>query len=164
MTLEEIMDKVASFNPRYVTVTGGEPLAQKSACEQLLTLLCNKGYKVSIETSGAMDVSGVDPRVTKVVDLKTPDSGELEKNLWSNLQHLNEQDEIKFVICSRKDYDWARMKLDECNLPSLCDVLFSPCHGRQSATQLADWIIEDNLTVRFQLQLHKLLWNDEPGH
>jgi 7-carboxy-7-deazaguanine synthase len=163
-SLDSIMAQVAAYEPKYVTVTGGEPLAQKAGCEELLTRLCDQGYLVSLETSGAMDVSGVDPRVTKVLDLKTPDSGEMSKNLWSNLAHLNHHDEVKFVICSRQDYDWARMKLDEHQLHKQCDVLFSPSFGQLNATELADWIIADNLPVRFQIQLHKLLWNDEPGH
>lgn len=164
MPLDAVVEQVESYNPRFVTVTGGEPLAQKAPCEELLVALCDRGYSVSLETSGAMDVSGVDPRVTKVLDLKTPDSGEMSKNLWSNLEYLNPHDEVKFVICSRQDYDWARMKLDEHQLHNMCDVLFSPSFGQQNATELADWIIADNLPVRFQIQLHKLLWNDEPGH
>lgn len=164
MTQEEILTKVAEFNPKYITVTGGEPLAQKAPCEALMTQLCDKGYSVSIETSGAMDISAVDPRVNVVLDLKTPDSGEMSKNLWSNIERLKPSDEIKFVICSRKDYDWARMKVNELSLVDKCDVLLSPSFGQQDATQLADWIVDDNLPVRFQVQLHKILWNDEPGH
>ncbi|PWK54225.1 7-carboxy-7-deazaguanine synthase [Pleionea mediterranea] len=164
MSLDEILSKVASFNPKYITVTGGEPLAQKAPCEELMTRLCDNGYSVSIETSGAMDISLVDPRVNVVLDLKTPDSGEMSKNLWSNIERLKPSDEVKFVICSRKDYDWARMKVNELCLAQKCDVLFSPSFGQQAATQLADWIVADNLPVRFQVQLHKILWNDEPGH
>ncbi|WP_144393819.1 7-carboxy-7-deazaguanine synthase QueE [Pleionea sediminis] len=163
-SIDSILEEVSKYNPRYVTVTGGEPLAQKTNCELLLSQLCDAGYSVSIETSGAMDISQVDERVNVVLDLKTPDSGEMSKNLWDNIAHIKTTDEIKFVICSRKDYDWARMKISELNLDEKAELLFSPSFGQQNATQLADWIIADNLPVRFQLQLHKILWNDEPGH
>ncbi|MCO7224774.1 7-carboxy-7-deazaguanine synthase QueE [Pleionea sp. CnH1-48] len=162
--LEDVVEQVSGYNPRYVTVTGGEPLAQKQPCEELLTALCDKGYEVSLETSGAMDIAGVDPRVVKVMDLKTPDSGELDKNRLENLEHIDSKDQLKFVLCSRKDYDWARMMLDQYQLAERCEILFSPSYGQLNATELADWIVEDNLPVRFQVQLHKLLWNDEPGH
>jgi len=162
-SLESILNEVAQYNPRYVCVTGGEPLAQPNALP-LMTMLCDAGYSVSIETSGAMDVSRVDPRVSIVMDLKTPDSLECDRNMMSNLLHLAPKDQIKFVVCSRKDYDWAKQVVADHNLSALVgDVLMSPSAGELSATDLADWIIEDNLAVRFQMQLHKLLWADEPG-
>ena len=161
---QSVLDEVAKYNPRYVTVTGGEPLAQKS-CWHLLTSLCDQGYEVSLETSGAMSVEGVDPRVVKVVDLKTPGSGEVAKNDYANMALLNQHDQVKFVICNREDYDWARFKLDEFKLvDKVDDVLFSPSFGEINATDLASWIVEDNLPVRFQLQLHKILWDDAAGH
>lgn len=164
LLLDTIMDKVASYKPRYVCVTGGEPLAQRE-CLTLLTRLCDQGYNVSLETSGALAVDGVDPRVVKVMDLKTPGSGEVSRNRWENLPHLTAQDQIKFVICSREDYEWARFKLDEYQLNTkVAEVLFSPSFGQVQPLELAEWIIADNLPVRFQLQLHKLLWNDTPGH
>jgi len=145
-----------------VTVTGGEPLAQP-ACLPLLSRLCDAGYQVSLETSGALDVSQVDTRVMKVMDLKTPASGELDKNRYQNLDCLTPRDQVKFVICDRGDYDWARRILDEYHLPGRCEVLFSPSAGQQNATRLAEWLLEDRLPVRFQLQLHKILWGNEPG-
>ncbi len=160
----EVLEKVASFSPRHVCVTGGEPLAQP-ACIPLLTALCDAGYEVSLETSGAMPIDKVDARVSRVVDLKTPDSAESGRNLWDNIPLLSARDQVKFVICSRRDYEWARLQLDQYQLTDkVATVLFSPSFGQQNATELADWIIQDNLPVRFQLQLHKLLWNDEPGH
>lgn len=162
MSMREILQRVANLGARYVTVTGGEPLGQKE-CMVLLAELCDKGYQVSLETSGALDVSGVDPRVMKVMDLKTPSSGEMDKNLYDNISHLNKQDEVKFVICDQEDYQWAKQQLDKWRLADKCDVLFSPCHQQMSATELADQILKDKLPVRFQLQLHKLLWGDEPG-
>lgn len=162
MSIEDILQQVADLGAHYVTVTGGEPLAQKD-CTVLLTELCDKGYRVSLETSGALDVSGVDSRVVKVMDLKTPSSGETDKNLYDNIAHLNKQDEVKFVICDQQDYQWARRQLDEWKLADKCDVLFSPCHQQMNATELADQILRDRLPVRFQLQLHKLLWGDTPG-
>lgn len=161
--LEQVLEKVKAFNTPYITVTGGEPLAQKGPCESLLKALCDLDYKVSIETSGAMDISSVDPRVNVVLDLKTPDSGEMDKNLWSNIPLLKPTDEVKFVICSRRDYDWAKFKLSELTLNDKCDVLLSPSFEQLAPSQLADWIVADNLPVRFQVQLHKILWNDEPG-
>lgn len=162
--LDTILAEVASYSPRYVCVTGGEPLAQPG-CHTLLTRLCDAGYQVSLETSGALSVAQVDSRVSKVVDLKTPGSGELQRNLWDNLKYLQPGDQIKFVICSRDDYDWARMQVDLHDLPArVGDVWFSPSYGQVDATALAEWIVADNLPVRFQLQLHKLLWNDSPGH
>ncbi|MCZ6831980.1 MAG: 7-carboxy-7-deazaguanine synthase QueE [Gammaproteobacteria bacterium] len=162
--LDSIRQQVASYRPRYVTVTGGEPLAQPN-CLPLLSALCDDGYEVSLETSGALPVAGVDQRVVKVLDLKTPGSGEVDKNDYSNLAQLQAHDQVKFVICNRQDYDWARFKLDEYQLQDkVSDVLFSPSYGEINPTELAEWIVADNLPVRFQLQLHKLLWNDEAGH
>ncbi|MEW7978930.1 MAG: 7-carboxy-7-deazaguanine synthase QueE [gamma proteobacterium symbiont of Phacoides pectinatus] len=161
-SLEQIMERVAADAPRYVTVTGGEPLAQTDA-PALLTALCDAGYAVSLETSGALDLSRVDPRVVTVMDLKTPGSGEMEKNRLENIRYLEAKDQVKFVICDARDYAWSRRMLDELELPRRCQVLFSPVHGRQDATELADWIIRDRLQVRFQLQLHKLLWGDAKG-
>ena len=161
--MSAILEQVAAFSPAYVTVTGGEPLAQPG-CVPLLRLLCDAGYEVSLETSGAMPVGEVDPRVVKVLDLKTPASGEMERNDYNNIAHLTPGDQVKFVICNRADYEWARFKLDELALAGrVSDILFSPSFGQQDATELADWILQDRLPVRLQLQLHKLLWNDEPG-
>jgi len=162
MDLDAILADVAAHKTHHITVTGGEPLAQRS-CTSLLTQLCDAGYVVSLETSGALDVSAVDARVVKVMDLKTPGSGEEAKNCWDNLQHLSMQDQIKFVLCDRADYDWAKQKLEQHDLMSCCEILFSPCVGQLNPTTLADWIIEDKLQVRFQMQLHKILWGDEPG-
>lgn len=162
MTLEAIIDQVKGFQTTYVTVTGGEPLAQKD-CLLLLRALCDQGFSVSLETSGAMDISGVDQRVMKVMDLKTPASLEEEKNNYENLRYLNPEDELKFVICDRKDYDWARTMLDKYRLTAYCSVLFSPVADTLAARDLADWIIADRLPVRFQIQLHKLLWDNGPG-
>lgn len=164
MPLQDIVSRVADYRPRYVTVTGGEPLAQPN-CHLLLTALCDQGYEVSLETSGAIDISGVDARVVKVVDLKTPDSNELHRNLYGNIEHLNSRDQVKFVLCSRRDYDWARAKLLEYGLEDrVQDVLFSPSFGQLDATELAEWILKDRLQVRMQIQLHKLLWADAAGH
>lgn len=163
-SLVDVLEKVAVYTPRHVCVTGGEPLAQP-ACLPLLEALCDAQYQVSLETSGALPIGGVDPRVARVVDLKTPDSGESGRNLWDNIDLLTAHDQLKFVICSRRDYEWAVFQLDRHQLVSRVEaVLFSPSYGQQNATELADWIIRDNLPVRFQLQLHKMLWNDEPGH
>ena len=161
-TLDEILQEVGRYHTRHVTVTGGEPLAQKP-CLELLIRLCNAGYEVSLETSGALDISDVDPRVVKIMDLKTPGSGEAARNRYSNLQYLQSQDQIKFVLCDRKDYDWAVALLKQHALADKCEVLFSPVHGQLEPRQLADWILADQLPVRFQLQLHKLLWGNEPG-
>ena len=164
LTLTAICDKVASYHPRYICVTGGEPLAQRE-CHGLLTRLCDAGYQVSLETSGALPLDDVDPRVIKVMDLKTPGSGEVARNRWENIPLLQAQDQIKFVICSREDYEWARFKLDEYQLHNkVGEVLFSPSFGAIQPLELAEWILADNLPVRFQMQLHKLLWNDAPGH
>jgi 7-carboxy-7-deazaguanine synthase len=159
MTLAEILDETARHATRWVCVTGGEPLAQK-ACLPLLTLLCDTGYQVSLETSGTLDISGVDPRVARVVDLKAPGSGECDKNLWRNLTLLNRQDELKFVLKDRADYEWARDILHEHQLDSRCPLLFSPVQGALAAQTLAEWILADRLPVRFQLQLHKMLWGN----
>ena len=161
-TIDDIVQQVSAFQTKFVTVTGGEPLAQKN-CLSLLSALCDLGYHVSLETSGAIDISGVDKRVSRVMDIKTPGSGEVEKNCLANIQYLQSQDELKFVICDRQDYEWAREMLMQQRLNDRCDVLFSPSAGQVPARQLADWIIEDQLPVRFQLQLHKILWGDEPG-
>jgi 7-carboxy-7-deazaguanine synthase len=160
--IDDILAEVASHGAKHVCVTGGEPLAQKR-CLILLRKLCDAGYEVSLETSGALDVSAVDPRVRKVMDLKAPDSGESQRNLWSNLDHLLPHDQIKIVIASRADYEWARAMLDEHALAQRCMVLFSPVHGAVDPRELAEWIIADKLPVRFQMQLHKLLWNDAAG-
>lgn len=163
MTIEAICEQVAAFKPRYVCVTGGEPLAQKQVLT-LLTRLCDEDYGVSLETSGALDIAEVDTRVSRVMDLKTPDSGECQRNLWENIAHLQPHDQLKFVICSRRDYDWACLKLDEHQLcERVGEVLFSPSFGQLEARELADWVVADNLPVRFQLQLHKILWDDSPG-
>ncbi len=163
-SLQSITDEVASYKPRYVTVTGGEPLAQPN-CWPLLADLCDQGYEVSLETSGAISLQGVDPRVVKVMDLKTPASNEMSRNLYENIPLLNRQDQVKFVICNREDYEWARFKLDEYRLSErVDDVLFSPSNDELKGADLADWIIADNLPVRFQMQLHKILWNDAAGH
>ena len=163
MSIAQILEEVAHHYARYVTVTGGEPLAQIN-CLNLLSALCDAGYEVSLETGGALDVSGVDARVMKVLDIKTPASGEVEKNLWSNLAVLNARDEIKFVLCDEADYLWARQVLRERDLAGKCAVLFSPALGQLSATTLAEWILRDNLPVRLQVQLHKLLWGNVAGH
>jgi 7-carboxy-7-deazaguanine synthase len=161
--IDDILAQVASYGAKHVCVTGGEPLAQKR-CLILLQKLCDAGYAVSLETSGALDVSAVDPRVRKVMDLKAPDSGESQRNLWSNLDHLLAHDQIKIVIASRADYEWACAMLAEHALAQRCMVLFSPVHGAVQPRDLAEWIIADKLPVRFQMQLHKLLWNDAAGH
>ncbi|MFT5711280.1 MAG: 7-carboxy-7-deazaguanine synthase [Halioglobus sp.] len=163
LSIDAICEQVAAYTPRYVTVTGGEPLAQQS-CIPLLRRLCDAGYEVSLETSGAMCVADVDERVVKVVDLKTPASGEVERNDYSNIARLTPRDQLKFVICDRNDYEWARFKLDEYQLDGrVSDILFSPSHDQLKAQDLAEWILKDNLPVRFQIQLHKILWNDEAG-
>nr|WP_283255965.1 7-carboxy-7-deazaguanine synthase QueE [Dyella humicola] len=161
--IDDIVAEVASHGAKHVCVTGGEPLAQKR-CLILLKRLCDAGHDVSLETSGALDVSQVDPRVRKVMDLKAPDSGESKRNLWSNIDLLLPHDQLKIVIASRADYEWARAVVAEHRLIERCMVLFSPVHGAIQPRELAEWIIEDKLDVRFQMQLHKLLWNDEPGH
>jgi len=162
MTLAAALDAAARYRTRYVTVTGGEPLAQKN-CIALLHELCDRSYSVSLETSGAIDVSQVDTRVAKILDLKTPGSGEAAKNLWGNLKYMTACDEIKFVICNDADYEWAKRQLRERRLDAICPVLFSPSYRDLPATQLADWILRDQLPVRMQAQLHKQLWGEKPG-
>lgn len=161
-TLNDVIAEVARYRTRYVTVTGGEPLAQKN-CLALLTALSDRGYSVSLETSGALDVSRVDARVSRILDIKTPGSGEVDKNRWNNLAHLNARDEIKFVICDQADYEWAKALLVERALDRVCPVLFSPVHGRLDAPTLAEWILRDELPVRMQVQLHKILWGNAQG-
>lgn len=162
MNLEEILMQVTANKTRYVTVTGGEPLAQK-ACVDLLSMLSDAGYQVSLETSGALDVSTVDLRVVKVMDIKTPGSGEEQRNRLENIQFINAQDQIKFVICDEQDYVWSRAMLQQHKLNERCEVLFSPSYEQLAATDLADWILRDALPVRMQMQLHKLLWGNQPG-
>lgn len=161
-SIDEILEQVAQYNTCYVCVTGGEPLAQPE-CLMLLKRLCDEGYKVSLETSGALDVSAVDKRVSKVMDLKTPASGEQSRNRMENLEYMTAHDQLKFVICDRNDYMWAQEIIIRSELAERCEILMSPSFGQQDAAQLADWILEDHLPVRFQLQLHKILWGDEPG-
>lgn len=163
MQLEDILRDVATYGVLLVTVTGGEPLAQKN-CLPLLKELCDSGYEVSLETAGALDISGVDKRVSKVMDLKTPGSDEATRNMESNINFLNKHDQVKFVICDREDYEWAKNKVENLQLFTLVDeVLFSPSRTQLSGTDLANWIVEDRLPVRFQIQLHKTLWDDVPG-
>ena len=162
LEIDEILQRVAEYQPRYITVTGGEPLAQKP-CIELLQALCEKGYDVSLETSGALDISEVDPRVSRVVDIKTPGSLEVKKNRWENIDLLSSHDQVKFVICDREDYQWSKKILEQYSLEKRCEVLFSPSAGQQNAGELANWIIEDHLPVRLQIQLHKFLWGDAPG-
>lgn len=162
-SLTEILQVVEDFGAKLVCVTGGEPLAQPN-CLPLLTALCDAGFDVSIETSGAMDIGAVDNRVSVVMDLKTPGSGEMDRNLYSNIAKLKPTDQVKFVLCDEQDYEWARFKTDEHQLiDKVSDVLFSPCFGQVEPADLADWILRDKLNVRFQMQLHKLLWGDKPG-
>ncbi|MBP1086799.1 MULTISPECIES: 7-carboxy-7-deazaguanine synthase QueE [Pseudomonas] len=162
-TLDDILGQVASYRPRYVCVTGGEPLAQPNAIA-LLKRLCDAGYEVSLETSGALDISAVDPRVSRVVDLKSPGSKEVSRNRYENMELLTANDQVKFVICSREDYDWAVSKLIQYGLDRRAgEVLFSASHHELKGRDLADWIVADNLPVRLQMQLHKILWDDEPG-
>lgn len=162
MALSQILDRVAGFGVRHVCVTGGEPLAQRH-CLSLLRALCDAGYVVSLETSGALDVTAVDPRVIKVIDIKTPGSGEAHRNRWENLDHLRPGDQLKFVICDRADFDWASATVRERRLADRCTVLFSPSYGQLEPASLAEWILAERLPVRFQLQLHKVLWGERPG-
>ena len=161
-SLDDLLDEVARHGLHQVCVTGGEPLAQK-ACLPLLSALCDAGYDVSLETSGALDIGEVDPRVSRIVDLKAPGSGEVEKNLWSNLDQLGARDELKIVLADAADYDWARAQLDAYHLAERCPVLFSPVEGALDPATLAEWIVRDRLPVRFQMQLHKILWADARG-
>ena len=162
MSPDEILQQVASYNTRYVTVTGGEPLAQK-ACQDLLRMLCDAGYTVSLETSGALDISAVDMRVVKVMDIKTPGSGEEKRNYLENIEFIGVHDQIKFVICDDRDYEWSRALVQQYRLNDRCEVLFSPSFDQLPARDLADWILRDALPVRMQMQLHKLLWGNQPG-
>jgi 7-carboxy-7-deazaguanine synthase len=162
MELPQILAEVGQYQARHVCVTGGEPLAQKN-CIPLLKALCDAGYQVSLETSGALDIAAVDPRVNRVMDMKTPSSGEVEKNRYENLALLTDRDALKFVIGDRKDYDWACALCEEHQLWNRCEILFSPVYGQMDPAQLADWMLTDRISARFQLQLHKLLWGDRPG-
>lgn len=162
MSLSHVLEKVKHYQTKWVTVTGGEPLAQKN-CLLLLTQLCDAGYEVSLETSGALPIKNVDPRVVKVMDLKTPGSGEENRNLMENLHFIQARDQIKFVICDEQDYQWAKTLIETQALSDKCEVLMSPSYQQLQARQLAEWILRDGLDVRFQLQLHKILWGDEPG-
>lgn len=163
MTVESVLSEVQAYGAQRVCVTGGEPLAQKE-CGRLLAALCEAGYEVSLETSGAIALAGIDPRVSIVMDLKTPGSGEQARNLYENLSVLRARDQVKFVLCDRPDYEWSREQVRTHHLDERCEVLFSPVHGRLEPRVLADWILADRLRVRFQIQIHKLLWNDAPGH
>lgn len=162
MTVAEIGNKVAAYQIAYVTVTGGEPLAQPG-CLPLLVRLCDDGYRVSLETSGALDISGVDHRVVKVMDLKTPGSGEVDRNRYGNIDHLRSQDQVKFVICDERDYQWSKDQVQRYELAKRCGVLFSPMEDTLPAAWLAEWILRDRLPVRFQIQLHKYLWGNVIG-
>jgi 7-carboxy-7-deazaguanine synthase len=160
--IDQVVARVESFGTRHVCVTGGEPLAQKG-CFPLMQRLCDAGYRVSLETSGAIDVSNVDPRVVRVVDVKTPASGEVERNRYANLEVLRPEEQVKFVLCSRADFDWARDFVRERRLHERCTVLFSPSYGQLEARDLAQWVLDERLPVRLQVQLHKILWGDAPG-
>jgi len=160
--IADILAKVAEFSTLYVTVTGGEPLAQKD-CLVLLRQLCDAGYNVSLETGGAIDISRVDERVSVILDVKTPGSGEEKNNLWENLSHLKPSDEVKFVLCDYADYQWAKQTLTKYKLIEKCPVLFSPVYSQVNPAQLAEWVLADKLPVRMQLQLHKILWGEKPG-
>ena len=161
--LEDIVDEVVSYKPRYITVTGGEPLGQAN-CLNLLSRLCDLNAEVSLETSGALDVGAVDERINIVMDVKTPGSGEVDRNNYANIQKLKPSDQIKFVICNRKDYEWARFKIDELSLADRFDeILLSPSQAELEARTLADWMLKDHLHARLQIQLHKLLWDNVAG-
>lgn len=162
LSIEEIQQQVDAFHIEYVCVTGGEPLAQQD-CLVLLSALCDAGYRVSLETSGALDICDVDDRVTRVMDLKTPSSGEVERNRISNLDCLREDDQVKFVITDRDDYEWSCEQLKQFRIMEKCEVLFSPAQDQMNPAQLADWMIKDRVQARLQLQLHKLLWGNQPG-
>ncbi len=162
MEVVDILKKVEAFGTRYVTVTGGEPLAQKE-CHALLEALCDAGYSVSLETGGAMDIAHVDKRVSIILDIKTPGSNEDKNMLWSNLTHIESKDEIKFVLCDREDYEWAKQKINELALGGKCTILFSPSFQALNAEVLAAWVLEDKLAVRMQVQLHKILWGEKAG-
>lgn len=160
---EEIIAKIKNYHTKHICVTGGEPLAQAN-CIDFLHILANNNFLVSIETSGERDISNIDKRIMVIMDLKTPGSGEAKKNRYTNIKFLKPQDQIKFVICSREDYLWSIDIINKFNLNNICEILFSPSYNQQNAQELADWILQDNLNVRFQMQLHKILWKDEPGH
>ena len=162
MTIDEIMEAIKKYHTHYVTVTGGEPLAQKEVLS-LLKVLADQNFKVSLETGGGLSIKEVDPRIKIILDIKTPESGEEKKNYWENLNFIHLKDEIKFVLCSREDYDWAKKIINQYNLPEKCDVLFSPVYQKLNNTDLGNWILEDQLPVRMQIQLHKLLWGEKPG-
>lgn len=160
--IADILAKVSEFGAKYVTVTGGEPLAQKD-CHVLLKELCDARYSVSLETGGAIDTVNVDTRVSVILDVKTPGSGEVENNVWSNLAHLKNSDEVKFVLCSRADYEWAKELLATHHITDKCPVIFSPVYGQVNPTELAEWVLADKLPVRMQVQLHKVLWGEKSG-
>ena len=162
MTIDAIIQDISQYRTKHVTVTGGEPLAQRT-CHELLARLCDEGYQVSLETSGAIDIANVDERVMKIMDIKTPGSSEVEKNYFNNLAYLTIKDQIKFVISDRTDYDWSKQKMNEFKLTDICEVLLSPEHEALSPTDVAEWILEDKLNVRLQVQLHKYLWGNVPG-
>ena len=161
-TIDDILKSIEKYKTKYVTVTGGEPLAQKD-CIDLLSALCDRGYTVSLETSGAMDVALVDPRVVKIMDIKTPGSLEVSKNNFNNIQYLLPHDEVKFVITNRDDYEWSKKIISQFSLDQKCHLLFSPSYQQLSYADLSDWILEDGLPVRFQVQLHKVIWGDVAG-
>ncbi|GJM04318.1 MAG: 7-carboxy-7-deazaguanine synthase [marine bacterium B5-7] len=162
MSVDDVIEDISQYRSKHVTVTGGEPLAQKT-CHELLARLCDEGFHVSLETSGAIDVSNVDERVMKIMDIKTPGSAEESKNKFENIAYITGKDQIKFVIGDRSDYEWSKLKMNEFNLTDKCEVLFSPEHESVSPTDLAEWILEDKLNVRLQVQLHKYLWGNVPG-
>jgi 7-carboxy-7-deazaguanine synthase len=162
MTIDEITEAIKKYHTHYVTVTGGEPLAQKEVLN-LLKVLADQNFKVSLETGGGLSIKEVDPRIKIILDIKTPESGEEKKNYWENLNFIHLKDEIKFVLCSREDYDWAKKIINQYKLPEKCDVLFSPVYQKLNNTDLGNWILEDQLPVRMQIQLHKLLWGEKPG-
>ena len=163
LSLTDILKQVSCYKTQHVTVTGGEPLVQKN-CRLLLNMLCDENYQVSLETSGAVDLANIDARVCKVVDIKTPGSGESGKNRFQDLQHINHNDQIKFVICDRNDYEWSKASIEKWKLHDYCALLFSNSYHQLDATTLANWILEDQLPIRLQVQLHKYLWGDIPGH
>ena len=162
MGMDDIMSSIKKYDTRYVTVTGGEPLAQKEVLN-LLKMLADNDYEVSLETGGGLSIKEVDPRIKIILDIKTPESGEEKKNHWENLEVINSKDEIKFVLCSRGDYEWAKQILDQYQLTEKCEILFSPVYQKLNATDLGNWILKDQLHVRMQIQLHKLLWGEKPG-
>lgn len=162
MEVSTILNQVKTFETKYVTVTGGEPLAQKE-CHVLLKMLCDAGYSVSLETGGGMDIAPVDERVSVILDIKTPGSNEEKNMLWSNLAHLKSKDEMKFVLCGRSDYDWAKQKIIALNLVDKCPIVFSPSFNELKPIDLAEWVLADQLPVRMQIQLHKILWGEKAG-